>query len=246
MPSDSEPKTSDPGPATRDSRLATRDFRPTDRLRRLADPIWQAQHEHPFVRGIGDGSLDLDKFAFWIRQDYLFLIDYCRLFALAAARAPDLETLARFADLLQATARTEMDLHRSYAAEFGITPADLEAEAKAPATQGYTDFLIRTAAEGDFVELVAALLPCMWGFYEIGQRLAEQSRPADARYNAWIEMYSGAEFGDLAEWCRSLLDRLAEGIPADRWRRVEEAFLTSSRYEWLFWEAAYQQRTWPA
>jgi thiaminase/transcriptional activator TenA len=220
--------------------------KPSDRLRALADPIWQAQHDHPFVRGIGDGSLDLAAFAFWIRQDYLFLIDYCRLFAIAAARSPDLETLARFADLLQATARTEMDLHRSYAAEFGLTAADLENERKAPATQGYTDFLIRTAAEGDFVELVAALLPCMWGFYEIGTRLAGRPRPADARYDAWIEMYSGAEFGDLAQWCRDLLDRLAANLSDDAWRRVEDAFLTSSRYEWLFWEATYHQQTWPA
>ncbi|HEX2171647.1 MAG TPA: thiaminase II [Dehalococcoidia bacterium] len=219
---------------------------PSNRLRALVDPIWQAQHDHPFVRGIGDGSLDPARFAFWIRQDYLFLIDYCRLFALAAARSPDLETLARFADLLQATARTEMDLHRAYAAEFGLTPADLENEAKAPATQGYTDFLIRTAAAGDFVELVAALLPCMWGFYEIGCRLAERPRPADTRYNAWIEMYSGAEFGELAQWCRDLLDRLAAGLSDDAWQRVEGAFLTSSRYEWLFWESAYHQQTWPA
>ena len=86
----------------------------------------------------------------------------------------------------------------------------------------------------------------MWGFYEIGRRLAEQPRPAETRYNAWIEMYSGPEFGELAEWCRELLDRLAEGVPADRWRQVEEAFLTSSRYEWLFWEAAYRMETWPA
>jgi thiaminase/transcriptional activator TenA len=139
-----------------------------------------------------------------------------------------------------------MDLHLSYAAEFGLTAADLENERKAPATQGYTDFLIRTAAEGDFVELVAALLPCMWGFYEIGTRLARRPRPADARYDAWIEMYSGAEFGDLAQWCRDLLDRLAANLSDDAWRRVEDAFLTSSRYEWLFWEATYHQQTWPA
>jgi len=97
-------------------------------LRARAEPIWRAQHEHPFVRGIGDGTLDLEKFKHWVRQDYLFLIEYCRLFGLAAARAPDLETLTRFAALLAATARTEMDLHRAYAREFGISDAELERE----------------------------------------------------------------------------------------------------------------------
>src|ERR687888_1600825 len=106
----------------------------TDRLHALAAPIWRAQHEHPFVRGIGDGTLDLERFKHWVRQDYLFLIEYCRLFGLAAARAPDIQTLTRFADLLQATARTEMDLHRAYAREFGIAEADLEREPMGPTT----------------------------------------------------------------------------------------------------------------
>ena len=214
------------------------------RLRQLAEPIWQAQHEHPFVRGIGDGSLDLERFQFWIRQDYLFLIEYCRLFGLAAARAPDLATLGRFADLLQATAHTEMDLHRSYAAEFGISAAELERAEMAPATRAYTDFLVRVAATGDFAELVAALLPCMWGFAEIGQRLAAGTRPADHRYAAWIDMYASAEFAELAGWCRQLLDRVATGAGPDAQRRLEVAFLTSSRYELAFWESAWSREGW--
>src|SRR5215210_8332792 len=118
----------------------------TDQLRQIAEPIWAAQHAQPFVRGIGDGTLALEPFAYWVRQDYLFLIEYCRLFGLAAARAPDLETLTRFADLLQATARTEMDLHRAYARELGISAAELEAEPIGPTTRAYTDFLLRVAA----------------------------------------------------------------------------------------------------
>jgi len=98
----------------------------TDRLRRDADPIWSAQHAHPFVRGIGDGTLDIDRFRYWVRQDYRFLIDYCRLFALGAARSPDLPTLIRFAELLRTTSVREMSLHRELAAGLGITEAELE------------------------------------------------------------------------------------------------------------------------
>ena len=215
------------------------------RLRALADPVWRAQHSHPFVRGIGDGSLDLERFRFWIRQDYLFLIEYCRLFGLGAARAPDLATLTRFADLLQATARTEMDLHRSYAGELGISLEDLEREEMAPTTRAYTDFLIRLAATGDFAELVAALLPCMWGFSEIGQRLAAGGPPPEPRYAAWIDAYASAEFADLATWCRQLVDGVAAQAGKAVRRRMEEAFLTSSRYELAFWEMAWAQERWP-
>jgi len=217
----------------------------SDRLLRLAQAIWEAQHNHPFVRGIGDGSLDVEKFKFWVRQDYLFLIDYARLLALAVARARDLSTMRRFAELVQATLNVEMDLHRSYAAEFGISAQELEAEEKAPATHGYTDFLLRVAALGDFAELVAALLPCMWGFSDIGQRLAQDTRPKDERYARWIDMYSSTEFAELADWCRALADRVAAGLPEEALRRMENAFLTSSRYEFLFWEMAWRQERWP-
>lgn len=214
-------------------------------LRALADPVWEAQHRHPFVRGIGEGTLDTEKFKLWVRQDYLFLIEYARLMALGAARSPDLDTMAGFAEQLAAITRTEMELHRSYAAEFGISSGELEAETKLPTTQGYTDFLIRTAATGDFVELVAAVLPCMWGFAEIGQRLAEGRAPSDTRYAAWIEMYSSREFGELAGWCQELLDSSVIATSPGQMRRVERAFLTSSRWELAFWDMAWRDERWP-
>ncbi|MGH7776213.1 MAG: thiaminase II [Candidatus Dormibacterales bacterium] len=214
-------------------------------LRQRADAIWAAQRQHPFVRGIADGTLGVNRFQFWVRQDYLFLIEYCRLFGLAAARAPDLETLSRFADLLQATAGTEMDLHRRFAAEFGISIRELELEAMAPTTRAYTDFLVRLASTGEFCELVAALLPCMWAYSELGRALAAWPRPQDNRYQAWIEMYSSDKFAELARWCRELLDRLANDIGDRPRRRMEDAFVTSSRYELGFWQMAWTLEEWP-
>ncbi len=217
----------------------------TETLRQRADAIWRAQHEHPFVRGIGDGTLDVARFKHWVRQDYRFLIEYARLLAMATARAPDLDTMTRMAALTSETLNSEMALHRAYAGEFGIAKAELEAEPMSPTCRAYTDFLVRTASAGDFVELVAALLPCMWGFSDVGRRLHERGLPTDARYAAWIEMYASDEFADLAQWCRDLLDRLAEGLPPAGLARVEEAFVTSCRYEYLFWEMAWNLERWP-
>lgn len=100
--------------------------RSTAHLRRKAE----------FVRGIGDGTLSLERFKFWLRQDYVFLIEYARLLALAAARSPGLETITRFATLLKETVDTDMSLHRGYAAEFGIGTEDLEPESPAPKSRG--------------------------------------------------------------------------------------------------------------
>jgi thiaminase/transcriptional activator TenA len=206
-------------------------------LRRAADPIWRAQHEHPFVRGVGDGSVAPEAFARYVRQDYVFLVEYARLLALGAARAPDLETMRRFADLAQAILGEEMDLHRAFAREFGIAEAELEAEAPAPVTRAYTDFLLRTATLGSFAELAAALLPCMWGYAEIGQRLAaREPPPADPRYARWIETYAGPEFAELADWCRGLVDRLAADAGEAERERMRRAFLVCSEHELAFWD----------
>jgi len=215
-------------------------------LREIADPIWEAQHEHPFVRGIGDGTLDVEKFGHWLRQDYLYLIDYARLFAAGVLKAPDLPTMNTMAEMVHAILHMEMDLHRSYVAEFGITTEDLERETKAPTCQGYTNFLLRTATTGDFAELLAALLPCIWGYAEVGARLEQRGMPDDERYARWIGMYASEEFAQLGEWCRDLVDRVASGMPDDARRRMEEAFVTSSRYELAFWEMAWSGERWLA
>ena len=217
----------------------------TDEIADDAERAWQAIFDHPMVQGIGDGTLDEEPFRYWVRQDYVYLIEYGRVFALGAASAPDLDRMGTFAVLLDETINTEMDLHRSYAAEFGISEPELEATEPSPTTHAYTDFLVRTAATGTFGELVAALLPCMWGFNETGNRLAEDGLPDHDLYADWIELYSGEEFTELARWCRELLDEVAADSTATERHRYRELFLTSARYEYLFWDAAWNQEQWP-
>src|SRR5690554_6183777 len=213
-------------------------------LRSIADDIWEAQHAHPFVTGIGDGSLDLDKFKHWLRQDYLYLIDYAKLFGAGMLKAPTLELTNTMSQMGHEILHTEMDLHRSYVAEFGINTDQLEAETKAPTCQGYTDFLLRTATVGDFPELMGALLPCIWGYGEVGERLAARGLPEDDRLRRWIEMYASEEFQQLGEWCRNATDDVCEGLPGAGLKRVEQAFLISSRYELSFWQMAWIGEDW--
>ncbi len=209
----------------------------SDELRSVAEPLWAAQLAHPFVRGIGRGTLDEERFRHYVGQDYLFLVEYGRLLALACARAPRLELEQRFAELARATLVEEMALHRAYAADWGIPVEALERQRPTATTRAYTDFLLRTASLGDFAELVAALLPCMWGYSEIGRGLAEQGRPDHALYARWVDTYADPEFARLAEWCREVCDEVAEAGDRDRMR---EAFLASSRYELAFWDASWR------
>lgn len=209
-------------------------------LRREAADVWAAQLAHPFVRGVADGTLDPERFRHFIRQDYLFLVDYARVLSLGAARAPDLASATRLADLARGVLGDEMALHRAYAAEWGISATELETERAAPTTRAYTDFLLRTAALGDYAELLAALLPCMWGYSELGLALAREPRPADERYARWIDSYASGEFAELAAWCRALVDEAAAAAAGSGLERMREAFLVSSRYELAFWEMSWR------
>ena len=208
-------------------------------------PIRQAILSHPFITGVGDGTLPVEKFKFYVMQDYVYLVDYARVLALASARAPDLDTMGWFARLLDETLNTEMDLHRSYCAEFGITKDELEATKSAPATIGYTSFLLKVAHQGSFEELVASLLPCQWGYWEIGDHLATRGEPKHAPlYCRWIRMYSSEEFTELARSIRALADRLAQGAGHVQVAAMEAAYLTSLRFEHQFWDMAYQLQAW--
>ena len=208
-----------------------------------ATPTWQKTLTHPFVVGLGNGSLPLEKFQFYMCQDYIFLIEYSRVLALATAKAPDLDTMGRFARLLDATLNQEMALHRAFAAECGISAETLAATQAAPTTQAYTNHLVRVAALGDLAAIVSAVLPCQWGYSEIGQALARQGKPsAPAFYGKWIDMYADPEFAALSTWLRDVLDRLA---PAANEKQLAQIFQTSARYEYLFWEMAYQMQDWP-
>ena len=215
----------------------------SERLHTAAAPIWQKTLTHPFIIGLGDGSLPLDNFRFYMCQDYVFLIEYSRLLALATAKAPDLETMGRLANLLDATLNREMALHREFAAQCGTSAAELAATTAAPTTYAYTRHLVRIAALADLPEIVAALLPCQWGYCEIGQMLAHRGKPTNALfYGQWIDMYASPEFAALAAWLRDLLDTF--GGMADE-ARLSETFCISARYEYLFWDMAYRMEQWP-
>lgn len=214
-------------------------------LRQRASSQWQAATDHPFVDGIRAGSLPAETFAYYLAQDYVFLIGYCRVFGLAAAKATDLATMGLFADLLVATVGTEMDLHRSLSARWGVSAQQLEATVPAPTCQGYVDHLLATAALGELDRIAVSLLPCQVGYAEIGRTLAEQGADrAENPYAEWVRTYADPEFQQLAAATAALVDRLGQDSPPARRDELFATFLVSCRYERAFWDMAWEQQRW--
>ncbi len=181
---------------------------------------------NPFVRGIGDGSLDRGLFAGYIAQDAYFLESFARAYGLALARSSDTATLLTFADLL-AGVRDELRLHESYAASWGIDMADVE---PASATLAYTEFLLATAATGGLGVVCAAMTPCMRLYAHIGTTLdADTAGP----YRQWVQTYADPGFDEVAALLERLLDQHGDDVAAAR-----VAYRRAMRLELAFFDAA--------
>jgi len=217
----------------------------SERLYEKLQPIWRQNHNHPFVQGMGDGTLEKEKFRFYMIQDYLYLIDYAKLFAIGAMKATNVQTMGKFAALLDSTLNEEMSLHREYAKKFEISEKELEKAQPSPTTLAYTHYMLHVGQSGTLAELVAALLPCMWSYWEIGKELSEKPGANNEFYREWIEMYSSEEFGELATWCINLFDSLTEDKSEAELEKLEEIFLNTTRFEYMFWDMAYNEAMWP-
>jgi thiaminase (transcriptional activator TenA) len=213
-------------------------------LRKEADPIWEASFHHPFVTGIADGTLSLESFRYYVLQDAYYLSHFARIQALGAAKAADLHTTNRLAIHAQGTYEAELSLHENFSKRLGITEEEKQNFVAAPTAYAYTSHLYRAAYTGQLGDIIAALLPCYWLYYEIGERLL-CATPDEPIYQEWIQAYGGDWFRDLVEEQINRLDEIAQKVTEEDRKRMKEHFIISSQYEYSFWEMAYRLEDWP-
>ncbi|MFD1569612.1 thiaminase II [Halorubrum laminariae] len=206
--------------------------------------IWAAQLDHPFVTELAAGDLDPVAFRRWLEQDYRYLFDYARTYAVAGAKAREETAMATLLGGADAVLSEELDLHREFAAEYGVSEGDLAETTKTPTCEAYTSFLVRTAHERPVPVAVAALFPCMQGYLDVADHMAELAA-GDHRYTPFIETYTSDAFRTETAALRDLVDDRAAARPGYR-DEMREAFLTSARLELAFWEMAYAGEGWVA
>ncbi len=199
---------------------------------------------HPFLAGLTDGTLSEERFRYYILQDAVYLRDYARALSLAGVRSPDENALAMFNEHSAGAITVERSLHEGFLTDLGVAREDAEATEASPTTLAYTSFLLRTASLGNYPEVLGAVLPCYWIYSEVGKALLERGSP-NPLYRKWIDTYGGEEFGALVKAVLDLTDKTCEDLnPAQRYS-VKEAFVITSRYEWMFWDAAWKLEGWP-
>ena len=214
------------------------------RLKAACADDWRAYVEHAFVRGLADGSLPESCFRRYLIQDYLFLIHFARAWALAAFKSDDLAEIRGAAAALSGIVDVEMGLHVAFCAGWGIGEAEMAAAPEAMETTAYTRYVMERGMAGDVLDLQVALAPCIVGYGEIGRALASDAATVlDGNpYRAWIEMYAGDEYRDVAAAAVVQLDRLAAARGGDaRFDDLAKTFAHATRLEAAFWDMGLRE-----
>ena len=213
-----------------------------ERLKAEASAEWRAYTEHPFTNGMADGSLAEAAFRHYLVQDYLFLIEFARAYALAVYKSPTLADMREAAAGLSAILDVEMDLHVKLCAGWGLSPGDLEQAPPAAEMLAYTRYVLDAGMRGDLLALKVALAPCVIGYAEIAARLAAQpdARAATNPYRVWIDD-AGVPYQEVAAKARAHLDLLAHlyATPA-REAELIAIFKEATRLEANFWEMGWR------
>jgi len=210
------------------------------RLHDAAASVWEACLRHPFVTGIGDGTLDMEKFRYFMLQDYLYLFDYARVFALGVVKARDPELMRVFAANVDAILGGEMKIHRAYMKRLDITEEQMFSIKPALANLSYTNYMLSVAQTGGPMEIVASILACSWSYAEIGQALAAIPGAAEHPfYGEWIRGYASEEYAATNQALIELMDSLAADAGEEQLAYLTDVFVNCSRYELGFWDMAW-------
>ncbi|MFC3038703.1 thiaminase II [Virgibacillus xinjiangensis] len=216
----------------------------SEELREAANPIWEASFRHPFIKELGEGTLPLACFRYYVMQDAYYLSHFAKAQSIGAAKAEEFYTTSRMASHAQGSYEAEMGLHETFYHLLEISKEEQEAFIPAPTAYAYTSHLHRASYNGHLGDIIAAILPCYWLYYEIGERLKD-SKPEEPIYQEWIAAYGSDWFKALVEEQIDRLDGIAEHVTQADLKRMKEHFLISSQYEYSFWEMAYRLEKWP-
>jgi len=205
-----------------------------------AKPIYNTILEMPFIKELMEGKLAIEKFQFYITQDSFYLDHFGRALALIGARAQSIEDALSFIKFGEGAIVVENALHQSFFTEFNIQ----EKGVIQPACHHYVHYLKSKAALDQIEVAMAAVLPCFWIYKKVGDYIYQNQTLKNNPYQKWIETYAGEAFGILVERAITMCDQVAKQCTPQQQALMTDAFITASRLEWSFWDAAYNLRKW--
>lgn len=215
----------------------------TQELYRATQDIWAQYFNHPFIKGIEAGNLGIEKFKFYMIQDYLYLYDYAKLFAIGVLKSENKADMELFASSLDATLNTEMAIHRGYMERLGISEEDVSNTETSLINLSYTNYMLSIAQKGGQNEVIIALLSCAWTYAEISKKINENNSSAKEHefYGEWVSGYLDDSFQNIAEWFLKRVDQFGEQLSEVEKAQLTKVFRNCCLYELKFWDMAENQ-----
>ena len=213
----------------------------TDQMSAAVESIWAAYDTHPFVKGIENGTLDREKFRYYIKQDYLYLIEYTKIFGIGIAKAKSTETTKLFASYVHLLTDGEMDIHRGYMGRLGVTEKELADTPRALDNLSYTSYMLRVAYEEGEAEVLAAILACAYS-YEMIARHIVKNNPNSVNhefYGDWIKGYASDEYSKENIVLFEMLEKLSAHYTDEQKQHIVDIYVACSRYELAFWDLSW-------
>ena len=214
----------------------------TDRLYENAKEIWESYFTHPFLRQLGEGTLPVDTFRYFMIQDYLYLLEYSKVFALGVVKAQDEETLRLFAGLVHDTLYGEMEIHKSYMDRLAITQEQIAQAKPSLENVSYTSYMLWQAQRLGIEAVAVSVLACSWSYEQIGDFIRRQYPQAVYHpiFGQWVQGYISEEYKRSNQIILDLTNQLCSGGTAAQEEAYMQIFVDCSRYEALFWDMAYR------
>lgn len=209
-------------------------------LKERTKDIWEKCYKHPFLQELGAGTLDKNTFMFYLKQDYKYLQEYAKIFALGVTKSKSELVMMNFSKC-QKTVLEEMDLHRSYMSSYGIIPEDAESTKLSLFNRAYISHMMLTGYNEGLIEFMATLLPCPWTYSDFGCRLKKDyaDHIENNYYKSWIDTYADNEFDRSFGWFFDTIDQLCENKKEEELNHIVDLFKYSLEFEYLFWDMSY-------
>ncbi|KAL6706591.1 ATP-dependent RNA helicase dbp2 [Coniothyrium glycines] len=204
---------------------------------------WKEYTEHSFVQQMGDGNLPIDKFRYYMIQDYLFLIQFARANALSAYKSSSLLDIGRSVKQV-VTLQEEIKMHIEFCNEYGLSVEDIEREEEDQATTAYTRYVLDIGQSQDWMALQIALLPCLIGYGIIAKRLFEDPKTIrqDNQYWKWIENYVNEDYVGAMIRGSDLIEEHAGKLSPSRVEELARIFIHATNMERGFWDMGLEAR----
>ncbi|MGL5123130.1 MAG: thiaminase II [Fusobacteriaceae bacterium] len=213
----------------------------TKEMLKEVEEIWENYNKHPFLKELESGTLDLEKFKFYLIQDYFYLFEYVKIFAIGITKTSEEKSMQKLAKSIDGILNKELDIHRGYMKLLKIDEEILKNTKSSLDNISYVNYMQAVSLNGDLLDVFSAILSCAYSYLLIAEKI-KKNNPLIVEhkiFGSWVKGYSTPDYRKGCEELLDLIDELGKDIDETKKNKLKEIFVNCSKFEYKFWEMSY-------